>query len=193
MEGLINIDGERKYLNQEEREAFYKIAKTSEKDKKYFALLLYYTGARLNEILSLTIKQIDLSNQDIIIQSLKKRGRTHFRAVPVPEAFIEELAGAYDLRRLMKNRQKNANQLLFSFVDRTAKRYIKQMMTQAGIQGPMASAKGLRHSYGVKAVEEEIPVTVLQDLLGHSFLKNTSIYTKVQGKEKRNVVSKMWG
>ncbi len=192
MEGLLDVrSGQRKYLNREERTAFFEAAKTTTKDKKYFALVLYYTGARLNEALALKIENLDLENRSIIIQSLKKRGRVHYRSIPVPESFLEELVGAYDIRRLKMN-QKNNKLTLFNFTDRTAKRYIKALMEKAGISGPQASAKGLRHAYGVAAVEAEIPITEIQDLLGHTYIETTKIYTQVKGIDRHQLISKMW-
>lgn len=192
MEGLLDIEsGQRLYLNQEERAAFYEAAKISTKDKKYFALVLYYTGVRLNEALALKIENIDLKDKSIIVQSLKKRGRIHYRSIPVPETFLEEFVGAYDIRRLMMN-QKNAKLPIFNFVDRSAKRYIKSIMEKASISGPQASAKGLRHSYGVAAIEAGIPVTELQQLLGHTYLETTRIYTRIQEVDRHQLISKMW-
>ena len=76
--------GERLYLNAEERKAFLKIARAKENDIKYFSLILYYTGCRLNEALGLTIGNIDFENQSVVIRSLKKKGKIHYRHIPLP-------------------------------------------------------------------------------------------------------------
>ena len=65
-------------------------------------------------------------------------------------------------------------------------------MQEAGITGKKACPKGLRHAFGVAAVEHDIPITEIQKLLGHTFLKNTAIYTAVKDMEKRNLVSRLW-
>lgn len=186
-----SLTGERLYLNAEERKAFLEKAKAQENNIKYFSLMLYYTGCRLNEALGLTVGSIDFKNQAVIIRSLKKKGKVHFRHIPLPENFLNELAGAYNLRTRRKNK-KNHNDKIWDFTDRTARRYVIKIMSQAGVTGKKACPKGLRHSFGVSAVEKDIPITEVQELLGHTFLKNTAIYTKVKGTEKRNLVSRLW-
>ena len=183
--------GERLYLNAEERKIFLERAKTKENDIKYFSLMLYFTGCRLNEGLGLMVGSIDFKNQSVIIRSLKKKGRIHFRHIPLPETFLNELAGAYNLRTRKKNK-KNDKDKIWNFTDRTARRYVTKVMTEVGISGKKACPKGLRHSFGVSAVEKDIPITEIQELLGHTFLKNTAIYTKVKGTEKRKLVSRLW-
>jgi integrase/recombinase XerD len=192
MNELFDIaTGERLYLNAEERKAFLKVAQIQENDKKYFALMLYYTGCRLNEALSLMIGSIDFENMSVIICSLKKKGKIHYRHIPLPEGFLNELAGAYNLRARRKN-QKNHKDMIWSFTDRTARRYVKEIMKKAEVTGKKACPKGLRHAFGVSAVENDIPITEIQQLLGHTFLKNTAIYTSVKGNEKRALVSRLW-
>ncbi len=73
-------------------------------------------------------------------------------------------------------------------------RIIKRVMIEAGIDSalPHATAKGLRHAYGIHAISSDVPVTELQKLLGHADLKTTSIYLNAQGAEKRALVSRMW-
>lgn len=183
--------GERLYLNAEERKRFFAVASVQENDKKYFALMLYYTGCRLNEALSLNVGSFDLSNDAIIICSLKKKEKVHYRHIPLPSPFVEGLTGAYKLRTRRKN-QKNHKNKIWNFSDRTARRYVVAIMKEAGITGKKACPKGLRHSFGVHAVEKKIPITEIQKLLGHQHLETTRIYTNVMEEEKRALVSRMW-
>jgi site-specific recombinase XerD len=188
---LDTSTGERLYLNADERKRFLQVAQVQENDKKYFALMLYYTGCRLNEALSLIVENIDFENKSVVIRSLKKKGKVHYRHIPLPEGFINELAGAYNLRTRRKN-QKNYKDQIWKFTDRTARRYVKEIMKKADVTGKKSCPKGLRHSFGVSAVENDIPITEIQQLLGHTFLKNTAIYTSVKGNEKRSLVSRLW-
>jgi integrase len=48
-----------------------------------------YTGCRISEALALTARRVDIGGQTIIFESLKKRRRGIYRAVPVPETLIE--------------------------------------------------------------------------------------------------------
>ena len=74
----------------------------------------------------------------------------------------------------------------------TGWRAIHALMQGAGLSGPHASPKGLRHSFGVTAVSAGIPLNLLQKWLGHAQLTTTAIYANATGAEEKNIASKMW-
>lgn len=89
---LYNNQGKRLYLTLDERKAFFKSSKAQPNKAKTLCQLLYYTGCRVSEALHLTTDRVDMAGGEIIIQSLKKRSITpHYRPIPVPMAFLEEL------------------------------------------------------------------------------------------------------
>ena len=53
-----------------------------------FCTVLAYTGARISEVLALMPKHFDREAQLIVFESLKKRRKGVFRAVPVPAALL---------------------------------------------------------------------------------------------------------
>ena len=65
-------------------------------------------------------------------------------------------------------------------------------MAAAGIQGPHATPKGLRHGFGVKAAAETRQPRAVQKWLGHRDLNTTAIYMDVQGDEERELAARMW-
>jgi len=50
--------------------------------------VLAYSGCRISEALALTADRVDLAAYTIIFETLKKRRRGVYRAVPVPPAVI---------------------------------------------------------------------------------------------------------
>lgn len=74
----------------------------------------------------------------------------------------------------------------------TAYRRIREVMEAAGISGPHASPKGLRHSFGVHAIQSGVPLNLVQRWLGHADMKTTAIYTSVVGPEEREIAARMW-
>ena len=58
-------------------------------------------------------------------------------------------------------------------------------MQRAGIDGPQASPKGLRHAFGVAAVQAGIPLNMVQKWLGHAQLSTTAIYADAVRAEKK--------
>jgi len=53
--------------------------------------MIYWTGTRVSEALNLHPEHIDFSDRVIIIRSLKKRGKIHYRQIPVPPFYLNEL------------------------------------------------------------------------------------------------------
>lgn len=88
----------------------------------------------------------------LVFRCLKKRktdskGRIkqpQFRQVPIPAALIEELDLVYSIRLLQK-KAKGIDVPLWAMSRPTAYRLVKRVMTRAGIFGPQATGKGLRH------------------------------------------------
>tara|TARA_R110002096_G_scaffold191257_1_gene372725 strand:+ start:300 stop:692 length:393 start_codon:yes stop_codon:yes gene_type:complete len=125
---------------------------------------------------------------EIIIQSLKKRSATpHFRPIPVPRTFISELASVHALNS-------DESTMLWDWSRSQAWRLIKDTMNKAGVNTkmPYGTCKGLRHSFGIHAVTHNVPLNVVQSLLGHANMSTTAIYVDAVGDERRELVSRMW-
>jgi Phage integrase family len=58
-------------------------AKAPREVRTFFGVL-HATGCRISEALALTAQQIDLSGRVVVFESLKKRRKGIYRAVPVP-------------------------------------------------------------------------------------------------------------
>ena len=65
-------------------------------------------------------------------------------------------------------------------------------MRAAGIEGPQACPRGLRHGYGVAAVTAGVPLPTVAAVLGHASLDTTAIYTTAIGAEAREPVARVW-
>lgn len=85
-----------------------------------------------------------------------------------------------------------AHQRIWRFSRTTAWRYVKQVMAVAGITGTPAMPKGLRHGFGVRAFQSNVPPHLVQRWLGHASLRTTGIYGDVLGPEERAFAIRMW-
>ena len=79
---LFHTDGSRKYLTREERAAFLETSRRFPRDVETFCHVLAYTGCRLAEGLALTADRVDLKTHSLTFETLKKRKRGVYRAVP---------------------------------------------------------------------------------------------------------------
>jgi len=105
------------------------------------------------------------------------------------------LMSALDQRFSLRNAQQDdarARARLWPFCRETAWRIIKTIMTAARIRGSPACPRGLRHAFGVAAVQARIPLNVLQRWLGHARMTTTAIYADVTGPEELALAERLW-
>jgi len=191
---LYDTKGSRLYLTADERAAFLSAAKGADRHVRTFCLVLHYTGCRISEALALGPGSFDFGAKAIVFETLKKRRRGVYRAVPVPERVLDILHMVHGIR----DRQKRPNdpkyaRWVWDWSRMTAYRRVKEVLEAAGIaDGPHKSPKGLRHGYGVHAISKGVPLNTLSELMGHASLEVTAIYAKALGEEKRAIVARMW-
>ena len=190
---LLTSDGKRKYLTQDEQERF--LARAGDLDSaevRTFCMTLAYTGCRISEALALTVERVDLSAKVVRLQSLKKRGKVVFRAVPVPDDYLDAVKLVHSLQR--RQRLKNGRTaLLWQFSRVMGWKHVKAVMDDAGIEGDHASPKGLRHGFGVRMAQKTRNPRLVQKLLGHANLETTAIYMDLVGEDERDEVVGAWG
>lgn len=184
---LFDQNGNRKYLTSDERRAFIKAAGRASPEVMTFCLTLTYTGARLSEALALTSDRVDTSSQTIIIETLKRRRRGVYRAVPVPNYLLSQLADIHGLDKASPAKR------LWGWGRTTAWQRVKGVMTSAGIAPPIAMPKALRHAFGVHGIaESEVPLNMVRKWLGHARIETTAIYANAVGREERVIAARMW-
>src|SRR5829696_1435451 len=156
---LFDAEGRRLYVTEEERRAFVAAAAKAPREVRTFCGVLHATGCRISEALALTAQQIDLSGRVVVFESLKKRKRGVFRAVPVPSKLLDTLDMVHGLREAQRRGQTKA--LLWPWSRMTAYRRVQEVIAAAGIpDGPHACPKGLRHGFGVQAVSRGIALNM---------------------------------
>ena len=188
---IDQLTGERKYLNAEERKAFFEATTYLSPDVKYYTRMLYYTGGRLGEALAVTPDFIDYKERCVIFKTLKQNpNRPKFRMVEPPDAYLESPHDIYNARN--KKGTPARQKRLWNFTTRTARNYINAVMTKAKISGIKATSRGLRHSMGVNLVQNNVPLHIVQGILGHVYIENTRMYAQALEKERRAMIARVW-
>lgn len=149
--------------------------------------LLYSTGARVSEVLGLDVGDIDAKEQLVLLRG--KGGKE--RIVPIGQPALEALdhysvrarpsLDVHHDRALFLNRRgrRMGRQSAFNMVASAAQR--------AGIEG--VSPHSFRHSFATHLLEGGADIRVVQELLGHSTVATTQIYTKVSPQHLREAWS----
>ena len=150
-----------------------------------------WSGGRLSEVLALVPSAFDRESGTISLHTLKRRRRGIVRQVPLPPRVIARCCRVFRVHQRQLDPELT-NRRLWNWSRTTAWRRVKAVMRQANIHGLQASPKGLRHSFGIHAVQSGVPLPLLQRWMGHASLKTTAIYLDVIGPEERGFAERMW-
>jgi len=133
--------------------------------------VLWETGVRVSELVSLTSESIDFTGEALRVVTLKRRG--HMRAVPIRPALLGELA------RHIAGTGIRADERLFPVTRQRVHQIVRREARKAGLPEDRAHPHTLRHSFAIACVLGRVPVLVLAEWLGHRSLESTLVYTKV--------------
>jgi integrase/recombinase XerD len=145
--------------------------------------LLYATGGRVSEIISLTLSDISkLGDSDELAIRLKGKGGKE-RVVPVGK-YAQKSLDQYLIRVRPALARKRRVQFLFlntrgtQLSRQSAWTIISEAASQAGIHEHV-TPHSLRHSFATHLLDGGADIRVVQELLGHSSVTTTQIYTLV--------------
>jgi integrase/recombinase XerD len=177
-----------RFLTQEETERLLEAPQTDSPEgvrDRALIELLYATGLRVSELVSLTVASVDV-DQGVLFCTGKGSKQ---RRVPVGRSAVAWLQRYEAARRvLLAGRQ--SDKLFVGYLGRPLTRQtvwalLKKHAAKAGIRG--VTPHVLRHSFATHLLEHGADTRSVQAMLGHSDLSTTQIYTHVTGERLRNV------
>lgn len=138
--------------------------------------LLFGTGIRLSELLTLQERDIDLYNKTILI--FGKRGKE--RLVPIHHTLIDEVK-KYIKRKYEENFQNNSPYLIVTNEGKRAYpkliyRIVNKSLSSITMQ-QKRSPHVLRHSFATTLLNNGADLNAIKELLGHAGLAATQVYT----------------
>ncbi len=146
--------------------------------------LMYSSGLRVSELVNLTINDIDLYNNIIIVNG---KGRKE-RIVPIGEIAKESLSNYLSCRNvLLKKKNGNPQELFLNnhgqAITRNGFNYLlNNVLKEKGIEKKV-SPHTLRHSFATHMLDNGADLRTIQELLGHSDIVTTRIYTHISKKQ----------
>ncbi len=175
-----------KSLRREEVKKLVSVIPPTKKRDRLIVLLLYTSGLRVGELCNLKISDIDFERSLIVVRSGKG---AKDRVVPIPKPIIEEIKSYLDSREdeseylFVEERREKKDRISTKTVWYILKKYGKR----AGVS---VTPHVLRHSFATHMLESGVDIRAIQEILGHSNLSTTQIYTKVTVEHLRKAQEK---
>jgi len=153
-------------------------------------LVLRYTGARIGEVLLIDdTTDIDFRNAEIKLTILKRHNKSRkngkkrntARIVPVPANVTSEIATYIAEFPGMRGK-------VFKIYQSNFRRKFYELAREAGIPKDLGHPHILRHTRAIELLRAGVPVTIVQDILGHSALTTTAIYLRMSGQEAKEIL-----
>ena len=155
--------------------------------------LLYSSGIRLNELIELSVDRIDLDNFTIRV---KGKGRKE-RIIPVGTVAVGAISSYLEKREVYFAEKgvefnngvifnaKNGKKLYPALMNRITTKYISKIS-----ELKKKSPHVLRHSFATHLLDHGADIRAVKDLLGHSSLSTTQVYTHVSVDRLKKVYQK---
>lgn len=146
--------------------------------------IIYGCGLRVSECCNLLTSQVNL--EEGFIKVLGKGGKE--RLVPIPNETLLQLKEYHNIRSLWLKGKNN-----YFFINNKSKKIYRQYIDnlinkikiELGIKKNITPHK-LRHSYATHLLEGGADLRTIQELLGHSSISTTEIYTHVANKHLKD-------
>lgn len=143
--------------------------------------MLYSTGMRVSELVSLRISELDLDKGEVVIKGKGNKERVVF----LPEDILE------DIKFYIQKRKKNSN---FLFLNRKGKlltdkgiRLLVEKYAKKVIPYKKITPHTLRHTFATHLLTNGADLRSVQELLGHTKLSTTQIYTHLTKENLKKV------
>ena len=152
--------------------------------------LLYASGIRVSELTDLTLDDIDINNKEIRITGKGNKERIVYfgeYAKKYLELYLE------DSRPILLNKNRT-NYLLINnkgeaLSPRGVQMVIEDIVKEASLKHNI-SPHALRHTFATDLLNNGADLKSVQELLGHSSLSTTQIYTHITNERLRSVYLK---
>ena len=186
---LVNVLGQ-KDLAEEKFPELPPDAKLPQVRARLLLELIYGSGLRISECQSLTWDRIDISAR--LVRVLGKGSKE--RIVPITGALTERI-NLFKIKLAEAGHVVTSTSFVFLSEDgkpysiRTLRNDIHDLLREIGWEGK-ASPHVLRHSFATHLLENGAEIMSVKEMLGHSSISTTQVYTHVNAERLRAAFKK---
>jgi len=160
---------------------------------KALVAMLFSTGLRLSEIVSLKRNMVNINSGEFSVKGKGGKVRPAFLTESAKQLLSDYISKRKDTNtylfiRHFKDPEKDTT-LAKPLNSRSIQRLLKHYATLAGIVKPISPHK-LRHSFATTLLQRGADIRSVQAMLGHSSITTTQVYTHVTDKNLKDVHKK---
>ena len=151
--------------------------------------MLYATGIRVSELVSLKLGDISEDFSNIMIRS--KGGKQ--RIIPLISKVAKIMGNYINIRKDVCGEKKN--EFLFPSTSKsghiTRNRFfqiLKNLALKINLDPTKISPHTIRHSFASHLLQRGVDLRVIQESLGHKDISTTQIYTHIQTKKFKKIL-----
>lgn len=162
-----------------------KILNIYENEKHRLVLQMAYgCGIRLGEIVNLQVKDVDWDRKLVWIRNGKGQKDRRVMLSPKIKKSLENYLAIRKSNRYIFEGVQSGQQI----TRRTVEKIFEKACKMAGVQ-KLGGIHTLRHSFATHLLEQGTDLRYIQELLGHSSIKTTEIYTHVSSNDISKIKS----
>ena len=149
--------------------------------------LLFATGMRISELCSLKINDVNLYDRTVLIYGKGAKERL----IQIGNDDVAKILNTYKstfLTKMQKCHHFFANPNGTALSDQSVRRMIKKYTSLAGIELHITPHM-FRHTFATSLLEADVDIRYIQEMLGHSSINITEIYTHVAMSKQRDILT----
>lgn len=175
----------RNYLNLEQSQRLLSVVDGRHKERDYAIITIFLNcGLRLSELVGIDIKHIKGNRLNVIGKGNKER------VIFLNQTTIDAIAEYLTIRPKSKSDALFVSQQKKRISVSAVQNLIKKHMEKAELDTSVLNTHSLRHSAATLMYKHgNVDIRTLQDILGHSSLSTTQIYTHVDEEELQNAMN----
>ena len=167
------------------------ISNCHEEFLKNIMIVAFYSGMRLGEITNMQWSQIDLRNKTIVVRS-----NSTFTTKSKKDRVIPMCNKLYNLLKGLSDNSLQTKDSIYVFEKINGIRYLndhisksfKKVLAKSSLDKKL-KFHSLRHSFASNLIQRGVSLYVIKELLGHSDISTTQIYSHLRSDDLRTAIN----
>ena len=161
---------------------------------KLVILLLYETGARIEEARTLKFSDIDTGNGRVKVLTLKQRKKNKiYRYLKISDKLLSLILNHRVTAKLtdddfILSQRQGKPAITRKGISLMFKSYVVKLLGQSNLD--KAHPHALRHTRAVHLLDSGMNIMLLKNFLGHASISNTLIYLKYSNKDMAEAINR---